>query len=739
MNRLTLSRFLEASGGRLTGGEFDDALPFIPSTDSRTLRRGETFIALRGPNFDGHQYVKAAVEAGAVAVVVDRADALPRDSAVPAVTVDDTKRAYLLGAAAARRLASGTILVGVTGSAGKTTTKAFAAQLIGRVRRVIATPMNENNELGVAKLCYALDDSVEVAIAEFGARHPDEIAQLVEMAAPDVGVLVNIGESHLEFFTDREQLARTKFAIFGAGARPVCNAADEWSRRLAAEAGIVERALWVRLCGEPEMAGLMLEAGVPRDGRVALSLGASHAFAAWHLIGEHHLRDALLAVGAALQCGVRFEDAIEGVGDLRLPPGRFELHSLPSGATAVYDAYNASPTSMRHAFGAFASLPAARRIAVLGSMAELGADAAAGHERTGADAASAGIDVLYCSGDHAQAIARGALDAGMAPTSVHTYVTNAEISKTLRDQLREGDAVLLKGSRVQRMEEILDALLAPVASAAPSPRTPEINGIVSLSGSAPAALTASDVSAFGAADASVAGERRFDVRVSDLPARIVALPVRTPIVRSGDNIARLVADSVRGIAGSDDIICVAETAVAIAQGRSIPAEAIRPGRLARVLAEQAGPYATMSQPESVQLVIEQVGTAKVLAAAVAGAAGRLVGRRGDFYRFLGAAVAEIDGYTGTMPPYERHIVFGPADPAGVAEEIAAACGARAVIVDANDLHKAEILGASAGVNVDAVRLCLLSNPHGNSDQQTPVVVLKYRPLPDAPRRSPLLA
>ncbi len=739
MNRLTLSRFLEASGGMLAGGELDGELPFVPSTDSRTLRPGETFVALRGPNFDGHQYVKAALEAGAVAVVVDRADALPVDGTVPAVIVDDTNAAYLRGAAAARRLASGTILVGVTGSAGKTTTKAFAAQLIGRVRRVIATPMNENNELGVAKLCYALDDSVEIAIAEFGARHPDEIAQLVEMAAPDVGVLVNIGESHLEFFADREQLARTKFAIFGAGARPVCNAADEWTRKLAAEAGIVERALWVRLCGEPELAGLMLEAGVPRDGRVALSLGASHAFAPWHLIGEHHLRDALLAVGAALQCGVRFEDAIEGVGDLRLPPGRFELHSLPSGATAVYDAYNASPTSMRHAFSAFASLPAARRIAVLGSMAELGADAAAGHESTGAAAASAGLDALYCGGDHAQTIARGALDAGMAPTSVHTYVTNAEIAKTLRDQLREGDAVLLKGSRVQRMEEILDALL--LADAPPAPKA-ETSEAARAAGAEPGRETIPmipGVLGAGAGSAADENERRFDVQVPELPARIVALPVRTPIVRPGDDIARLVADCVRGITGPDDVICVAETAVAIAQGRSIPAEAIRPGRLARVLAEQAGPYATMSQPESVQLVIEQVGTAKVLAAAVAGAAGRLVGRRGDFYRFLGAAVAEIDGYTGTMPPYERHIVFGPADPAGVAEGIAAACGARAVIVDANDLHKAEILGASAGVDADTVRLCLLSNPHGNSDQQTPVVVLKYRPLSDAPRRSPLLA
>lgn len=717
MNRLRLSRFLEATGGRAAGASFDASSPFSPSTDSRTLRPGESFVALRGPAHDGHHYIGAALAAGAAALVVDRADALPPECPVPGVIVDDTKTAYLRGAAVARRLATRTTLVGITGSAGKTTTKAFAAQLIGRARRVVATPMNENNELGVAKLCYALDDDVDVAIAEFGARHPGEIAQLVEIAAPDVGVLVNIAEAHLEFFADREELARTKFAIFGAGARPVCNAADEWTRRLAGESDIAQRALWVRLCGEPEMSGLTLEAGVPRDGRVALSLGASHAFAVWHLIGEHHLRDALLAAAAALQCGVRFEDAIEGFGDLRLPPGRFELHALPGGVSAVYDAYNASPTSMAHALRAFASLPARRRIAVLGSMAELGADAPAGHERTGAQAAQAGIDVLYCGGDHAALIARGALDAGMAPTAVHTYVTNAEVAQTLRDQLREGDAVLLKGSRVQRMEEILEALLVAVdAGAAPAPRTPGNIGI-----------------------ASSASGHSFGVQTPGLPDRIVALPVRTPIVRSGDDLARLVADCVRGIAAPDDVVCVSETAVAIAQGRSIRAEAIRPGRLARILAERAGPYATMSQPESVQLVIEHVGAAKVLAAAVAGAAGRLVGRRGDFYRMLGSAVAEIDGYTGTMPPYERHIVLGPENPAAVAEQIAASCGAHAAVVDANDLREAEILGASAGVNVETARLCLRHNPHGNSDQQTPIVVLKYRPSDGAPQRSPLLA
>ena len=735
MSRLTLARFCEIAGGSfvpaaaaaaLERSSSPDRLPFIPSTDSRTLRRGESFVALRGANFDGHRFVSAALSAGAAALVVDDARAIPRDVDVPALLVADAKHAYVAGAAAARRLHRA-LVVGITGSNGKTTTKTMAAQLMGRFRRVIATPANENNELGVAKLCYALDDSVDVAIAEFGARHPGEIAQLVQMAAPDVAVLTNIGEAHLEFFRDVDELARTKFAIFSGGARAVCNAADAWTRRLADENGTAKGAMWARLCGEPEAPGLSIEAGEPQAGRVAVSLGASHAFARWHLIGEHHLKDALLAAGAALQCGLRFEEAIAGFADLRLPPGRFELHALPGGATAVYDAYNASPTSTQHALRAFATLQGRRHIAVLGSMAELGAGAVSGHEATGAAAAAARVDALYCGGDHAQTLARGALAAGMAPTSVHTYVTNAEIAQTLRDVLRPDDVVLLKGSRVQRMEEILGALLAADATTVDSPR-----------GEAQA-LPARETAARTAARAGAAAEtsRTFTVQAAGLPGRIVALPVRTPLVKAGDDLARIVGHAIVGIAGTDDVICVSETAVAIAQGRSIRAEAIRPGKLARMLAERAGSYATMAQPESVQLVIEQVGTARVLAAAVAGVAGRMVGRTGDFYRVLGPAVAEIDGYTGTMPPYERHIVFGPHDPEAVARALAAACGVHVAIVDANDLQKVDVLGASERVNREAVCACLLGNPHGNSDQQTPIVVLKYRPLKGAPSASPL--
>jgi hypothetical protein len=196
---------------------------------------------------------------------------------------------------------------------------------------------------------------------------------------------------------------------------------------------------------------------------------------------------------------------------------------------------------------------------------------------------------------------------------------------------------------------------------------------------------------------------------------------------------------VRGIASAEDVICVAETSVAIAQGRSIAAEYVRPTFLARLLSEHAGIYATVNQPESMQLVMDNVGALKVLYASAAAAAGRVIGRRGDFYRILGSAVAEIDGYTGTMPPYERHIVFGPENPDDAATAIAQACGAHAVIVDVNDLHKVEILGASSGVVISAVTECLRGNPHGNSDQQTPIVVLKYRAAPGSPKQSPLVA
>ncbi|HTD32012.1 MAG TPA: coenzyme F420-0:L-glutamate ligase [Candidatus Elarobacter sp.] len=216
------------------------------------------------------------------------------------------------------------------------------------------------------------------------------------------------------------------------------------------------------------------------------------------------------------------------------------------------------------------------------------------------------------------------------------------------------------------------------------------------------------------------------IRESGVPDGLVAIPVRTRLIAPGDDLTQLVREAVTGIARPGDVLIVAETAVAIAQSRFIPAELIRPSPLALALSRRAGALATVSQPESLQLVIDQAGTPKVLWAAFAHVLGRLRGKTGAFYEILGQEIATIDGYTGTLPPYERAIVLGPSEPDRVSTEIADALGVHAAIVDANDLRRAKTLGASPHVDRDAVERALIGNPHGNGDEQTPLVVIAWR-------------
>lgn len=229
--------------------------------------------------------------------------------------------------------------------------------------------------------------------------------------------------------------------------------------------------------------------------------------------------------------------------------------------------------------------------------------------------------------------------------------------------------------------------------------------------------------------------RSLRVDRSELPAGLVAIPVRTPLVHPGDDLIALVQRAVDGIARPGDVLAISETAVAIAQGQAVPAEYVRPSRVAYFLSRRAGALATVSQPESLQIVIDQVGVWRVLYASVMQVAGRAIGRRGMFYEIMGEAIAAIDGYTGTLPPFERTIVFAPQNPDAFSQSVFERTGVACTVVDANDLEKAKVLGASRGVNRQNVEFALLSNPHGNGDEQTPIVVLKWR----AAGKNPLLA
>jgi UDP-N-acetylmuramoyl-tripeptide--D-alanyl-D-alanine ligase len=449
-----------ASGARVLNA---DAMPeqMRFSTDTRSLAAGETYVALRGPRFDGHAFVGEALGRGARALVVDDAAVVPEG--VPAFVVADTTRAYLAFGGVARDRSSARV-VAITGSTGKTTTKALLAQLLETVTpgRVVATPANENNEIGVAKFLLALPNDAAYAVVELGARHFGDIEPLARAAKPESAVITNLGEAHLEIFGSRERLIETKWGIFATGARRILNAADAASvARASADARPTAWFSWradddhsFAPPGEREVAIVGRDRMLLRydDRCLSYSIDA-------RLGGDHNLANLAAAVAAALDLGAAPAPLARMIPELTLPSGRYERVALAEGE-AIYDAYNASASGMLATLASFAREDATRRIAVLGSMAELGPDASSEHVRVGAAAARAGLARLYVGGDFAGDLERGARDAGFPSEAIVRFDDNAAAVAQLREELRAGDLVLFKASRRYRLETVLEGLRA---------------------------------------------------------------------------------------------------------------------------------------------------------------------------------------------------------------------------------------------------------------------------------------
>lgn len=451
--RLPTGAVLAALGGSVVAR---DRMPgtIAIATDTRTIRPSETFLALRGERFDGHAFLAEAVARGASAAIVDDTSALPEG--VPGIVVPQTLTAYLQIARLARERLRGPVIA-ITGSAGKTTTKALLAQTLAAAGRpAAATPENENNEIGVAKFLTNCDDGDErVAVIEMGCRHYRDIDPLVEAAQPDVAILTNIGEAHLEIMGSRERLADTKWGIFATGARAVLNLADADSRERAVTLG--HEPAWYGIDDERPPQGQ--SATVVRGTDVVLIDRDGERSFAWTpgLPGDHNRRNMAGALAAARLIGVDLAVLARQQPALTLPAGRYERISLPGGVEAIYDAYNASMSGALATLATFARERASRRIAVFGSMAELGDDAESMHERVGAAAAVA-ADVVLAGGAFAEAIARGARAAGA--TRIVVYASNDDALAWLRENLASGDVVLFKGSRRYRMEQIVAGLRA---------------------------------------------------------------------------------------------------------------------------------------------------------------------------------------------------------------------------------------------------------------------------------------
>jgi len=454
---LTFERAAEATHAEIRGGDRAPGTLRVV-TDTRSLEPGDTFLALRGERFDGHDFVGEALQKGAAALVLDSPAA--QTDGIPALIVRDTRRAYMDLAAAARAEFSGRV-VAVTGSSGKTTTKHLLFQLLSAslgAAAVAVTPANENNEIGVSKFLLAASLQQQMLIVELGARHAGEIAELVAIAAPHIGVLTNVGDAHLEIFGSRGALAATKWGLFSQGAQAVLNAQDEISRTRASS--LSAPPLWFGE-GEPSAPGVWV-----RDaGTLVLNYsGASQTLSiAVPFPGAHNRSNLAAAISAALLLGINAEELAASVAGLSLPSGRYESIALTAGPRLIYDAYNANAGGTIATLNAFSSENARRRIAVLSSMAELGADAPAIHERVGAHAANLNIDVLMVGGDFAASLAAGAARAGFPRERIVSFAGNKEAAEWLRKNATDQDVVLLKGSRKYRMEEIVEALKAGAA------------------------------------------------------------------------------------------------------------------------------------------------------------------------------------------------------------------------------------------------------------------------------------
>ncbi|MEX2148899.1 MAG: UDP-N-acetylmuramoyl-tripeptide--D-alanyl-D-alanine ligase [Steroidobacteraceae bacterium] len=450
-----LSDIATATGGRLAGADqnFDGV-----SIDSRTLERGQLFFALRGERFDGHAFVAAATARGAAAAVVEHAV----DNAIPQLVVTDSGAA-LTALARASRAASRALVIGVGGSNGKTTTKELLASIMAQAGPTLATRGNLNNHIGVPLTLLGLSSSHRYAVIEMGANRPGEIATLAELARPVIALVTNAGDEHLEGFGDLAGVAHAEGELYAAlppDGTAVINADDPFHD------------LWRTM----SRGGSALRFGIekPADARASaihgridqgvfqtvftLTLAGEQTRVRLGLAGRHNVLNALGAAAAAHAAGVTLPQIVSGLERVQAVSGRLQLKPGPRGSWLIDDSYNANPSSVRAGIDVLCSLPGEHWL-VLGEMAELGAQTESSHIAIGDYARRAGITRVFAMGD-------GARHAVAAyGTRAHWFGDAAALADAVAADIETGVTVLIKGSRVNRLERVVARLLQPLPAA----------------------------------------------------------------------------------------------------------------------------------------------------------------------------------------------------------------------------------------------------------------------------------
>jgi UDP-N-acetylmuramoyl-tripeptide--D-alanyl-D-alanine ligase len=451
MNPLTLSQIAQFAGASLSSGDGTSVIDKI-GTDSRTIRPGELFVALRGENFDGHDFVESAATSGATGALVDH----PWNGNVPdsfaVIRAADTLLAYQKIAANYRR-SLGLRVLAITGSNGKTSTKDFVASVLARKFRVTKTEGNFNNHVGLPRTILEATSEHEVAVWEIGMNHPGEIAALSIIAAPDAAIITNVGVAHLEFMGSREAIAREKSALaeaIGPEGTVILNADDPFSKGIAARC----RARVV-FAGTTDGTVRAIEIRQSADGSEFTILEGAHRCRAQVPVpGLHMVQNALLAVAAGRAFGLSIEECAAGLAVAPLTKARLQIKQI-GGVDFLDDSYNANTDSMKAALRTLVELDTeGKRIAVLGEMRELGAESERGHREVGETAATLKVDQLITIGDAAETIAQGARAAGL--NNVASVASTGKAAELLGTIAAPGDLVLIKGSRAARTEEVIE-------------------------------------------------------------------------------------------------------------------------------------------------------------------------------------------------------------------------------------------------------------------------------------------
>jgi len=455
--KFRVDEIVRATGGRLVAGA-PDADAGAVCTDTRSLDEGQTFLALRGERFDGHDFLPDAVVRGAACLVVDREDRLPPAPPPPTVAVvvvENTLEALAaLGREARARLACP--VIAVTGSCGKTTVKEMLGQILIRHLCGRTPRASFNNPIGVPLTLLDAEPTDEFVLCELGTNAPGEIAHLAQIARPTIGIVTLVAPVHLEGLGTVEGVAEEKAALVEAippDGVAILNADDP---RVAAMAGRCRgRVVTVGLTWEAD-----LQAGhvVQTDRGLYFTATGSAGFEV-PVLGEHQAVLALAAAAAARELGVPLEESAEALRRFQPPPMRLAVEEA-GGVVVVNDAYNANPSSMRVALGLLTLWPDRRKVFVCGDMLELGPGSRTHHEQLGGAIAESGVTRLICVGAESRVTAEAAIAAGMAPEDVTSVPDADAAAKRASETLADGDVVLVKGSRAVHMETVAEAILA---------------------------------------------------------------------------------------------------------------------------------------------------------------------------------------------------------------------------------------------------------------------------------------